>query len=109
MPWWGGIVGNGNCEKERYAHRVGQKRPNAFGLYDVHGNVWEWCADWFEEGYYAKVPASATAGRPSGSFRVLPGGSWYSVPIRLRFSNRIDYTPASRNFNTGCRVVLECG
>jgi formylglycine-generating enzyme required for sulfatase activity len=101
--------GNAWSKGEKYAHRVGQKGPNAFGLYDVHGNVWEWCADWFDAGYYAKAPASDPAGPPSGSFRVLRGGSWNGVPIGLRSSSRSCSTPGNRSLSLGCRVVLECG
>jgi formylglycine-generating enzyme required for sulfatase activity len=101
--------GNAWSKGEKYAHRVGQKRPNAFGLYDVHGNVWEWCADWYDAGYYAKAPASDPPGHPSGSFRVLRGGSWNDVPVNLRSSYRLYYTPDDRLSSTGCRVVLECG
>src|SRR5262249_15622705 len=53
---------------------VGCYRPNAFGLYDVHGNVWEWCEDWFDEDYYAKSPPKNPSGPDDGSFRVLRGG-----------------------------------
>jgi len=57
-------------------HPVGQKKPNAWGLYDMHGNMWEWCADWFGEGYYKQSPPNDPTGAPSGAWRVLRGGSF---------------------------------
>jgi formylglycine-generating enzyme required for sulfatase activity len=99
--------GNAWEKNEKYAHRVGQKRANPFGLYDVHGNVWEWCVDWYDAGYYEQSPDEDPQGPSSGSSRVLRGGSWYNEPIRLRSSIRNGYTPDDRNFNIGCRVLLE--
>jgi sulfatase modifying factor 1 len=61
---------------EVYAHQVGLKTPNAFGLYDMHGNVHEWCHDYFEEDYYKQSPAKDPTGPTSGSSRALRGGSW---------------------------------
>ena len=63
--WYGGVFGEtGNCRKEQYAHAVGQKLANPFGLYDMHGNVWEWCSDWYDSGYYAASPEQDPAGQP---------------------------------------------
>jgi len=58
------------------AHPVGQKKPNAWGLYDMHGNVWEWCQDWHDEDYYARSPENDPQGPKSGEYRAWRGGSW---------------------------------
>ena len=73
---------------------VGQFEPNAFGLYDMHGNVWEWCADWYSDDYYAASPLNDPAGPDSGRCRVLRGGAWIFVPNFCRSASRNRAVPS---------------
>ncbi len=90
------------------AHPVAQKNPNARGLYDMHGNVWEWCADWHADSY-ADAKAVDPQGAPSGTHRVLRGGSCRDRPGYCRSARRGKNTPANRRELTGFRVVVVSG
>ncbi|MBN1969922.1 MAG: SUMF1/EgtB/PvdO family nonheme iron enzyme [Candidatus Delongbacteria bacterium] len=79
-------------------HLVGQKKPNELGIYDMSGNVWEWCWDWFGENYYENSPANNPLGLATGFYRVIRGGSWPYSPANCRVSNRSLVNPDySRN------------
>jgi formylglycine-generating enzyme required for sulfatase activity len=84
---------------------VGQFKPNAFGLYDMHGNAFQWCMDWYEEKYYATSPKNDPPGPEFGKYRVLRGGSWYDGPLRARSCDRYFRAPDEPTFNVGFRVV----
>lgn len=87
-------------------HDVKTKQANELGIYDMSGNVWEWCQDWYDSSYYSSSPSSNPTGPSSGSSRVYRGGSWYYYAGRCRVSNRDYYYPARRNNDFGFRLVL---
>lgn len=100
--WWGAKYGFGNALPEQYANRVALKKENPWGLYDMHGNVWEWCADWYQD----KVPGGMDpVVLARGSRRVCRGGCWILNPSSCRSAIRSGGSPDNRNSLMGFRVA----
>jgi len=106
--WWGNNIGKNkaNCsdcgDKFEYTSPVGSFQPNKFGLYDTVGNVWEWCADYYQNSY-KNAPTDGSVWKKDSKYRVLRGGSWDDDPNNVRSANR--FRSNYRFYNIGFRVV----
>lgn len=85
--------------------KVGSFPANAFGLYDMHGNVWEWCEDWYQSDYYQKSPDLNPSGPETGQMKVLRGGSWFRYSAHVRSATRYKNKAVGQFADTGFRLV----
>jgi formylglycine-generating enzyme required for sulfatase activity len=97
--WYGEDFSSGGT------HPVGSKLPNPWGLYDVHGNAWEWVQDFYDPAYYSVSPSVDPTGPDQGTERVVRGGSWHVTADDWRSAFRRDYAPDYRGISIGFRVV----
>jgi formylglycine-generating enzyme len=111
--WWGGfdlkallkgqiMAGGGNAAREQYAHKVGTKKPNPWGLHDMHGNAPVWCSDWYGD---SLAGGTDPVGPEEGSRRVSRGGCWANEPAGCRSANRDSSIPSTRAETLGFRVA----
>jgi len=93
-------------ERETLDMTAGTKKPNTWGLFDMHGSMWEWCADWYGDGYYAESPVSDPQGPDAGLLHVLRGGSWFRYGKYARSAYRHRGHPDATSSDFGFRIVI---
>ena len=100
----------GNVRKGAFRQKplpVGSYEPNAWNLYDMHGNIAEWCSDWYDVAYYGNSDEKNPKGPKEGQFKVVRGGSWKGNGASLRSANRISYSPSIRLNTIGFRCAKD--
>jgi formylglycine-generating enzyme len=92
---------------EETVHEIGQKKANKLGLFDIYGNLWEWCDDYYSPDYYKKRNPKNPKGPEKGDYRVIRGGSWTNKMEMMKISNRNALLPSSNKINIGFRIVFD--
>jgi formylglycine-generating enzyme required for sulfatase activity len=103
LPEYAWFEKNARAAGENYAHQVGQKKANGFGLHDMHGNAWEWCHD----GYQPQLRGGMDPQTPSSGVHVCRGGSWCTPATGCRSAMRSTFAPDYRSYRLGFRVALD--
>lgn len=108
-PFWPRFAANALAGDDGFAFTapVASFKPNAFGLYDMHGNAWEWTNDWYGEDYYAHSPTTDPQGPKEGNVYVRRGGSWHTWALYARASYRNWNSPQTRYTLVGMRLVMD--